>query len=361
MIYVYAAGDVIDYLGDNWEDFGEAPVRENITFEIIDYAPRKGIAIYDSDGSMDVSIYRRYDYKGIELIQAHGKIEDLELTVDPEYVAEEEELIWFASMCDVVNNYFHANNLLGKYSSLQDKSGILLELKDGEISSAVVSGKDRPDLLCMNVVGQQIMARPYKDELPEDEPKDEIPQNESAASTCVNNLHFFMESRVRDILANSGATQILKGDCLSFDVTNYPVRCYLNSVGDDTTFNICKRQNIGVSNDSPNLSYIIHWGEQVTTEAKSYSRIGNDDSDLLRKLLCVACKLNALIREKNLVSKFPNIDLEKQGIYVEFLEGEYIFTLVEGKNRPDLACQTFLGGIEWARPYLDEMWEDTQR
>lgn len=361
MINVYADGDVMDFLGDNWEEYEEAPNKKDMVFEIIDYSPRKGIVKYKEDGSSEISVFRRYDYKCINSLQARGTASNMELTPDPEYADQQDDLIWFASSVDVTNNFFFTNHLLDDYNALGENEGVLIELKDGDLVTSVVKGENRPDLLCMTVTGKQVMARPYKDEAKDEMQEEAVHECKGTGSAKEEDLHFFMEARVKDVLAEAGETKLVRGDSLSFDITNNPLRCYLRSEGDETTFNVCVRQNVGVSNDNPSLSRIVHWGDTPTTESKSYSRISNDDSGLLRKLMFAACKLNSLIKERDLLNRFAGINPDKQGIYVEYLEGDYIFTLVEGEDRPDLACQAFLGKLVWARPYQDEMWEEFQK
>lgn len=59
-----------------------------------------------------------------------------------------------------------------------DQSGILLFVDDSELKYRVVSGSERPDLLCLNFLGDSITCRPYLDESIERSISEKLPLDE---------------------------------------------------------------------------------------------------------------------------------------------------------------------------------------
>ena len=67
-----------------------------------------------------------------------------------------------------IKEYIFSHNLEGEFADLDlKKEGVLVTLKDDELSFERVSGKERPDLACTSLFNGITMSRPYFDEISE--------------------------------------------------------------------------------------------------------------------------------------------------------------------------------------------------
>ena len=65
-----------------------------------------------------------------------------------------------------LNSYMYRQGLFTQYANMDvQNEGILLSLEGDEIHTKLVHGRERPSLLCTTLLGNQVMGRPYIDEL----------------------------------------------------------------------------------------------------------------------------------------------------------------------------------------------------
>lgn len=70
--------------------------------------------------------------------------------------------------CRNLSFYAQENNWDSKFGGLDpEKAGILLSVEDGKLTYKVVSGKERPDMMCDTISGTRTLCRPYMDEIME--------------------------------------------------------------------------------------------------------------------------------------------------------------------------------------------------
>lgn len=151
-----AAQDLLDDIGAS---FPEAPNKIDTTVEFRQLA-LTGVVKYDAD-DLDISVYERDEAMTRTKLGAHGTVIDMDLNVDK---GDFDTVAVVAGISDLMNNFFLAKNLVDEYKNLDEESGVLVEEKDGELITSVVSGKERPDLRCRMISGEKKMYRPYSDE-----------------------------------------------------------------------------------------------------------------------------------------------------------------------------------------------------
>ena len=72
----------------------------------------------------------------------------------------------FMIFCMKLAKYAQINDLQGKYGSMDpEKEGILLEATDSGLEYRIVSGAERPNMMCMTLSGNAKMTRPYEEDL----------------------------------------------------------------------------------------------------------------------------------------------------------------------------------------------------
>ena len=72
----------------------------------------------------------------------------------------------FMIFCMKLAKYAQINDLQGKNGSMDpEKEGILLEATDSGLEYRIVSGAERPDMMCMTLSGNAKMTRPYEEDL----------------------------------------------------------------------------------------------------------------------------------------------------------------------------------------------------
>jgi TPR repeat protein len=74
-------------------------------------------------------------------------------------------------------------------------------------------------------------------------------------------------------------------------------------------------------------------------------------------------QLSKYIDKENLYEKYKNLNTENEGILLEKPEGQITYSLVAGKQRPDMACTNLFNRVYMGRPYTNEVleaWETEQ-
>jgi len=156
MITIFIDQEAQDLLDEIGASFEEAPNKLDITVEFIHLAIT-GVVKYDESGDLDISVYARYeDFSRDDVPAYHGTVEDMEISIDK---GDPETVCIVAGISDFINNYFCSENLLDKYKDLPEESGVLVEARDGNIVTTVVTGRERPDLKCQMFSGEKILSR----------------------------------------------------------------------------------------------------------------------------------------------------------------------------------------------------------
>ena len=76
-----------------------------------------------------------------------------------------DKLNFFFTACQQLSRLLHAEDLLPQCTDLDpEKAGIYLKENSGELKAEIVSGKDRPDLMCVTPTNEMLSMRPYADE-----------------------------------------------------------------------------------------------------------------------------------------------------------------------------------------------------
>lgn len=159
MITLFIDQEAQDLLDDIGSTFPEASNKLDATVEFRQLA-LTGVVKYDSD-NLDITVYERDEAMTRTRLGGHGTVVDMELNVDK---GDFDTVAVVAGVSDLMNNYLYGKKLVEEYKDLDEESGILVEAKDGEIVTSIVSGKDRPDLRCRMISGEKKMYRPYTDE-----------------------------------------------------------------------------------------------------------------------------------------------------------------------------------------------------
>ncbi len=74
----------------------------------------------------------------------------------------------FFQACRNLSYYVQENNLTAEFGELDpEQSGIMLETDGEQLTYKIVSGKDRPDVMCATLFGGMQMMRPYMDDFME--------------------------------------------------------------------------------------------------------------------------------------------------------------------------------------------------
>ena len=92
----------------------------------------------------------------------------------------------------------------------------------------------------------------------------------------------------------------------------------------------------------------------LTVDKKTKTCTGSTQDPFLSQnatVLFGAClKLSAYLEERHLMDQYGDLDPEEAGVLIELNDDELTFTVVEGKDRPDLVCATLFGGVVTMRP-----------
>lgn len=361
MIEIFLDGDVADYLGNNWEAYNQSTNKQDILVNIIDYVPISSISKYDGDNHVETTIFQRFDYRASREIIGHGILENGELESFEDYIDPDnnEDVIWNIAMAETINDYLFTENKLIEYSGLKEGEAVLLSVINGELESKIVSGRERPDILCKTLSGKERMFRPYPDEndYKEIEYDDDRFDNESDYLTS-NGFHFFINSRVKNKIIDLRCKEFYKIEDFSFDIIDMPIRVYARTSDNVTKISICKRQDVGVKEDHPAIVLKLDWNNGGKPSFETNDPFGSNDARLVQNIAYIEYFLEGICRQLASKRKYVNYDKEKQGVYLQFIGEDCLDTIVEGEERPDLACFSFGGKIVLARPYMDEMYEN---
>ena len=162
MINVYVDRPGANMLRDYESKSGINP-KFDLVIELIDMAALTGYVTYKGD-EVDIKICLRYDLGNSSDSEAahHGVMKNGELTVDE---GDEGTISTFYRMAESANKLFA--DIGEPYDKLDSSmQGVLLasDLRR-VITPRFVTGRERPDLICLNLFGMKYMSRPYADEI----------------------------------------------------------------------------------------------------------------------------------------------------------------------------------------------------
>lgn len=95
----------------------------------------------------------------------------------------------------------------------------------------------------------------------------------------------------------------------------------------------------------------------VTVERASGQGSGKGDPNLqqfMAQFLSLCTGLGAYLQHKGLAAQYANLDPDEAGVLVEKAGDGITCTVVKGKDRPELRCETLLGETVMIRPYSDD-------
>lgn len=163
MINVYVDAEVMGALL-NRETDTVVEKKQDMAIEFIDAAPLTAEVVYDGENA-EISMYARDEMHTNSSLALHGTASNGEVTVDD---GDEDTVNIGYDLAESVNKYLAEKKMIEECLALDsEKSGILFELDDEAIVASIVSGKDRPDMLCRTLFGGVQMMRPYSDEIEE--------------------------------------------------------------------------------------------------------------------------------------------------------------------------------------------------
>lgn len=151
----------------------EIPEAEkDITFSM-DIIEVPYMFVYDPDPENRImKIYKRgqmHPYTKEELLHKTGKVTVNRKTgkgiVETDSTLGKNTNLCFKACCKL-NSFIQFNHLEDLYSGIEAESaGIQLTEKDGELTYKLVTGKERPDLVCADMFGNTALMRPYEEDM----------------------------------------------------------------------------------------------------------------------------------------------------------------------------------------------------
>ena len=162
MFSVYVSSDAIGLILER-ENSIEEYEKQDMIIELIDAAPLSAQIKYDNN-DIEVSISIRDSIHSNYQIVHHGRIHGDGITVDE---GEVDDILLFAQVAESVNKILYKNSMTNRCKNLDDEvEGVLLEINpQGELTAEIVEGKKRPALLCVSILGETQMMRPYMNEI----------------------------------------------------------------------------------------------------------------------------------------------------------------------------------------------------
>lgn len=183
----------------------------------------------------------------------------------------------------------------------------------------------------------------------------------------LQNTHFYIPVECLEPLVEIAQmdknTGVTVGPNFSFDIIEHPFHCVVSPIDNGTELKLYIRSDIGVRKENPDFAVTMFVEEQEDGERSKITvdsgRIG-DAADTFLYFMDVAegiNRINRVAEERGMASKLSNIDTESEGFLISLNGKELSCRKVIGKQRPLLACTTFLSGVQMRRPYMDEMFE----
>ena len=161
MFSVYVSNDAIGLLLER-KSLIEKYEKQDMIIELIDSAPLSAQIIYDKD--IEVLIYIRDSVHSNYQVAHQGRIQGEDITVDE---GDEETMLLVSDLAEAINAFLFDNNMMDKCKTLDNEiARVLFDIDyKGEITAEIVEGKKRPSLLCVSVLGELQMMRPYMNEI----------------------------------------------------------------------------------------------------------------------------------------------------------------------------------------------------
>ena len=171
--------------------------------------------------------------------------------------------------------------------------------------------------------------------------------------------HFFCGLETLQALLNTPQEEPEEYIDLNLDVIELPYTFAFRSDADSSAFRAVSR-GVLLSMEEE------HWMEKGHLTVPRAG--GQADGSTTEKVLADnmgaffnACrKLSTWSQEHRLEPLYADMDPDKAGILLSLENGELTASAVRGKDRPDLVCEGLFGGTELARPYADEVMENSR-
>ena len=190
----------------------------------------------------------------------------------------------------------------------------------------------------------------------EDKTKDTTQESDTQnEEEGISNIVFFMHTDVVDKLSNSvenGRISFSDKDDFCIDEIEQPIHWAAQGKKDTIIITVDTRSEIKFSLFGGADLQMTIFSDGTNSNVQSSGLIDNPAETFLRYLYAGSA-IRKDFAEKNLVSKFSDLDPDKEGILVELKGDTYEYTKVSGKDRPSMACYTE-NGLQMIRPYQDE-------
>ena len=164
MINIYMKMEMMNHIMPmQFKDTIGHDLMSDLTIEIIDDMPLTGVIKYTDVGE-NIAVFQRDDRMSMNDLYAAGGIENfrednsIKLEVgNGQIIALFHDLAWN------INTALFNDGWLDRAAELDpEESGLLLTMDEKGLKPEIVTGRERPDLLCAVEGGSQLMLRPYK-------------------------------------------------------------------------------------------------------------------------------------------------------------------------------------------------------
>jgi len=173
---------------------------------------------------------------------------------------------------------------------------------------------------------------------------------------AISNIQFYVHNEAIVWLSQKYINEKIsfaEGTDFSFDEIEQPVHVVIKAADGSAVLQVFSRSQFAVFHDEADIQITIH-NDGTTSDVKSKGTFGGDQEQIALHFMRAGYGLYKNAVDNDLMSQFPDLDLEKEGILVTLKDEELIFKRVAGRNRPNMAC-TALFGVQMGRPYYDEV------
>ena len=184
MINIYMKMEMMNHIMPmQFKDGIGHELMSDLTIEIIDDMPITGVVKYTEQGE-EIAIFQRDDKMSRNSLYAAGGIENfkednsIKLEVgNGQIIALFHDLAW-----NINTALFNAGWLERAEELDPEEAGLELTMDEKGLHPEIVTGRERPDLLCVIENGSQLMVRPYKVDRMQKSKADMLPFAEKLAA-----------------------------------------------------------------------------------------------------------------------------------------------------------------------------------
>ncbi len=146
---------------------------------------------------------------------------------------------------------------------------------------------------------------------------------------------------------------------LTMDMIEIPYFFVYTSDTEKHTLKALQRGDMYMHNDEGGIQAGNLVMNKATEEGKGEACAALQDN--LGALFEACRKLSCYIQDKGLEQVYEGFDPEEKGIRLIANGDQLDYKVVEGKDRPDLMCNSLFGGIVMGRPYMEDFFERSER